>query len=75
MYACMCVHTHTSVNEIQQTEILLEKVYCGSKEPLLSSYCNIRKPEAESLLTFQKYKISRKCSNSESWQSIVPATH
>lgn len=75
MRACVCVHMHTSVNEKnKQTEIFLEKVYCESEELLLSSYCNVRKPEAETLLTFQKCKISRKCSNSESWLSGVPAT-
>lgn len=72
MCACMC--TQVLMKYCKQTEILIGKVFCGSKELLLSSYCNVRKPEAETLLKFQKYKISRKCSNSESWLSVVPAT-
>lgn len=76
----MCVYAHTNVNEIsKQTEILIGKVYCGSKELFLSchcntSNCNVRKPGAETLLIFLKYKMSRKCSNSE-WLSVVPAAH
>lgn len=80
VHACVRMCTQMSMKYSKETEMLIGKVYCGSKEFFLSCYCNIsncnvRKPEAETLLIFQKYKMSRKCSNSESWLSIVPPTH
>lgn len=79
MHVCACAHKcQWKIANIGK--ILIGKVYCGSKEFFLSCYCNIsncnvRKPEAEALLVFLKYKMSRKCSNSESWLSVVRATH
>lgn len=70
VHACVCMCTQMLMKDSKQTEVLIGKVYYGSKECFLSCYCNIsncnvRKQEAEALLVFLKYKISRKCSNSE----------
>lgn len=52
VHACVCMCTQMLIKHSKQTEILIRKVYCGSKELFLSCYCNIsncnvRKPEAE----------------------------